>query len=300
MPRTVLIYLDTGRHPSTHLRIQAIDAGVDEILAYGSVTAGEVRELVQGVLFSRKAEELRASAIVIGGPDVLMAEELLVAADAAFLGPVRVSVLLDPRGANSAAAAAVVRLAQDGGLRGRRALVLGGTGPVGIRVAGLLAYAGAEVLLGSRRRDRARDAASRIRARLGVTVEAVEVRDERGAAKALKGVPLLVNAAAPGVTVLSRATWASAPDLQAVVDINATPPPGLDGVSPADDGTMRDGKHVYGALAITRLRAAVQRRCLSRLFERNDLVLDAEEIYDLACSVAVLGPEARPAGEGAP
>ena len=294
MPRTVLVYLDTGHHPSTHLRIQAIDAGVEEIMAYGPVTPADVRDLVQGLLFSRKAEELRASAIAIGGQDVLMAEELLVAADAAFLGPMRVSVLLDPRGANSTAAAAVVRLAQDGGVRGRRVLVLGATGPVGIRVAGLLAYAGAEVLIGSRRRDRAREAASRIRARLGVEAGAVEVRDDRGAAKVLKGIPLLINTAAPGVTVLRRETWATAPDLEAVVDINTTPPPGLDGVSPADDGNQRDGKRAYGALAIARLRTAVQRRCLARLFERNDLVLDAEEIYDLARSVAVLGAEGQP------
>jgi hypothetical protein len=298
MPRNVLIYLDTGPHPSTQLRIQAIDAGLDEVLAYGSVRPAEVRELVHGVLFSRKADELRASAIAIGGADVLTAEEILVATDAAFLGPLRVSVLLDPRGANTIAAATVVRLVQDSSVRDRRVLILGATGPIGIRIAGLLAYAGAEVLIGSRRRDHARDAASRIRARLGVDVGAVEVRDGRSAAKALAGVPLLVNTAAAGATVLRREVWANAPDLEAVMDVNATPPQGIEGVSAADDGNQRDGKRVYGALTIARLRTDVQRRCLTRLFERNDLVLDAEEIYDLARSVAVLGPEPQPVEGG--
>jgi methylenetetrahydrofolate/methylenetetrahydromethanopterin dehydrogenase (NADP+) len=294
MPKRILIHLDTDRHPGVYLRVLALDAGVDEVLAYGAVTPRDVRDLVQGVLFSRREEELRSSAIAISGADVVAAEEILQEVDAAFLGPLRVSVLLDPRGANTTAAAAVVRLAQDGGVRGRRALVLGGTGPVGVRMAGLLAQAGAEVILSSRRRDRARDAAARIRARLGREVGAVEIRDDRAVGKALTGVHLLINAVAPGVQMVRRATWANAPDLLAVVDVNAVPPPGVEGVSPADDGNAREGRRCYGALAIGRLKTAVQRRCLTRLFERNDLLLDAEEIFDLARSVTLLGVEAAP------
>lgn len=298
--KQVLVHLDTDRHPGVYLRVLAIDAGIEHVLAYGSVTADDVRDLVHGVLFSRHEAALRASAIAISGADVVTAEEMLHAADAAMLGPLRVSLLLDPRGANTTAAATVVQLAQDIGVRGRRALVLGGTGPVGVRLAGLLANAGAEVLLASRRRDRARDAADRVRRRLGVRVEAVEVKDDRGVAKALKGVQVLVNAVAPGIQMVRRPTWANAPDLVAVVDVNAVPPPGIDGVSPADDGNQRDGRRCYGALAIGTLKAAIQRRCLTRLFERNDLVLDAEEIFDLARSVALLGADAQPPAAPSP
>jgi hypothetical protein len=300
MPRRILVHLDTDRHPGVYLRVLALDAGVDEVLAYGAVTPPEVRDLVHGLLFSRRQEELRASAIAISGADVVAAEEIFQAADAAFLGPLRVSVLLDPRGANTTAAAAVVRLAQDGGVRGRRALVLGGTGPVGVRLGGLLARAGAEVILGSRRRDRARDAAGRIRARLGLEVGAIEVRDDRAVSKQLRGVHLLLNAVAPGIQMVRRATWTAAPDLEALVDVNAVPPPGIEGVSPADDGNRREGRRCYGALAIGTLKAAVQRRCLTRLFERNDLLLDAEEIFDLARSVAVLGADAPPPAAPSP
>lgn len=294
MPKTILVHLDTDRHPGVYLRVLALDAGVDEVLAYGGVTPREAPDLVQGILFSRRQEELRASAIAISGADVVTAEELLQVVASAFLGPLRVSVLLDPRGANTTAAAAIVRLAQDGGVRGRRALVLGGAGPVGVRLAGLLAHAGAEVILSSRRRDRARDSAARIRARLGIEVGAVEIKDDRGVAKALRGVHLLVNAVAPGVQMVRRATWAGAPDLEALVDVNAVPPPGIEGVSPADDGNRREGRRCYGALAIGTLKTAVQRRCLTRLFERNDLLLDAEEIFDLARSVSLLGARAAP------
>jgi hypothetical protein len=292
--KRILVHLDTDRHPGVYLRVLAVDADADEVLAYGSVVATDVRDIVHGVLFSRHQQALRSSAIAISGSDVVTAEELLHAADAAFLGPLRVSVLLDPRGANTTAAATVVRLAQDIGLRGRRVLVLGGSGPVGVRLCGLLANAGAEVLLSSRRRDRARDAAGRIQRRLEVKVDAVEIKDARSVAKQLKGVQVLVNAVAPGVQMVSQATWMAAADLVAVVDVNAVPPPGIEGISPADDGNERQGRRCYGALAIGTLKAAIQHRCLTRLFERNDLILDAEEIYDLARSVSVLG-DAAPA-----
>ena len=48
----------------------------------------------------------------------------------------RVSVLLDANGANTTAAAAVRAAGRHLTCRGRPALVLGGTGPVGQRVAG--------------------------------------------------------------------------------------------------------------------------------------------------------------------
>jgi NAD(P)-dependent dehydrogenase (short-subunit alcohol dehydrogenase family) len=64
----------------------------------------------------------------------------------------RVSVMLDANGSNTTAVAAVARMAKVvGDLAGKRAVVTAGTGPVGMRAAGLLAKAGAEVTLTSRR-----------------------------------------------------------------------------------------------------------------------------------------------------
>jgi NADPH:quinone reductase-like Zn-dependent oxidoreductase len=121
------------------------------------------RDLVHGALAARGSAAQRRGD---HGADVVTAEGSSRRPPPPSWG-VAVSVLLDPRGANTTAAAAVVRLAQDGAVRGRRALVLGGAGPVGIRLAGLLAQAGAEVI-SVPRRDRARDAAGRIRAQLGL------------------------------------------------------------------------------------------------------------------------------------
>jgi hypothetical protein len=49
-----------------------------------------------------------------------------------------------------------------------------------------------------------------------------------------------------------------------------------------DDAAERDGVVAFGALGVGRLKMKIHKRCISRIFERNDLVLDAETIADIA------------------
>jgi hypothetical protein len=42
------------------------------------------------------------------------------------------------------------------------------------------------------------------------------------------------------------------------------------------------GKTVFGALGVGGLKMEIHRGCVARLFKQNDLVLDAEEIYEIA------------------
>jgi hypothetical protein len=67
-----------------------------------------------------------------------------------------------------------------------------------------------------------------------------------------------------------------------VADLNAVPPMGVEGVEVQDSAVERDGAVVYGALGVGSLKMRVHKACIARLFERNDLVLDAETIADLA------------------
>ena len=65
-----------------------------------------------------------------------------------FFANYRVSVMFDPNGSNTTAAAAVawlVHAAPGQSLKGKRAVVLAGTGPVGQRAALMLAREGARV-----------------------------------------------------------------------------------------------------------------------------------------------------------
>src|SRR5688572_3265141 len=144
--RKILLHLDSSVSPSVFDRIVAYDAGADEVLSYGGVTADSVRDLVYGAIFTRGPKDLHNTAIFIGGTDMDAGEQMLAAVQKAFFGPLRVSIMLDSNGSNTTAVAAVTKLVQTiGDVRGRRAVVVAGTGPVGTRAAGLLARAGARV-----------------------------------------------------------------------------------------------------------------------------------------------------------
>src|SRR5438045_3892988 len=150
--RKILIQLDTDLHPSVFDRVVAIDAGVEELFSYGGVQPEQVQGLVHGAIFTRGPKDLKATALFIGGSDVAAGERLVEEARRHMLPQfgLRVSILMDANGCNTTAAAAVRAAARHVGLRGVPALVLGGTGPVGQRVARLLARQGAEVRVGSR------------------------------------------------------------------------------------------------------------------------------------------------------
>jgi methylenetetrahydrofolate/methylenetetrahydromethanopterin dehydrogenase (NADP+) len=280
--KRLLLQLDSDRHPSSFDRIVAHDAGVDAVLSYGGVVPEEVTPLVHGCLFTRGVPDLRHTAIWIGGSQVAAGEALTEAVNGAFFGPFRVSIMMDSNGCNTTAAAAVARLASAIALRGARAVILGGTGPVGLRAAVLLAREGAAVTIASRSMVRAQDAGAQVKARFGMTVAAIEAKDHAGLARALEGVQVVLAAGAAGVTLLPRAVWAAHPTLVAMADVNAVPPPGIEGIDPGDKGVEREGKRVFGALAIGGLKMKVHKACVARLFERNDVDLDLEAIWGIA------------------
>ena len=67
-----------------------------------------------------------------------------------------------------------------------------------------------------------------------------------------------------------------------MADLNAVPPLGVEGVEVQDSAAERDGAIVFGALGVGSLKMKIHKACIARLFERNDLVLDAETIADVA------------------
>ena len=290
----LLLQLDSSPLPSVFDQVVAYDAGVERILSYGGVTEGAVRDLVHGLLFTRGPKDLHRSAVWIGGANMAVGERLLAAVQAACFGPFRVSVMLDSNGSNTTAVAAVTKLVAAGGdLRGRRVVITAGTGPVGARAAGLLAAAGADVTITSRHAAEGERIAGATAARFGAldgagegTVRAVVMRDASEAAAVLDGAELMLNAGPAGVELVPRAAWAGRAGLRVVADLNAVPPLGIAGVEPSDAGAVRDGVTTFGALGVGGFKMKVHRACVARLFERNDLVLDAEAIAAVASELA--------------
>jgi hypothetical protein len=268
----LLLQLDSSSQPSVFDRVVALDSGADEVLSYA--------------IFTRSPKHLRHTAIFLGGTDMNAGERLLAAVRAAFLGPLRVSVMLDSNGSNTTAVAAIVKMQHVvGTLEGRRAVVTAGTGPVGVRAAGLLALAGADVTITSRRPGQ-RALAEGIRQRFGGTVREVAMPDASHAAAVLEGAELLLNTGPPGVCLVPSEAWAACPGLRVAADINAVPPLGVEGIDVNDDGVERNGVRMFGALAVGKLKMQIHKACIARLFERNDLVLDAETIADIARDLA--------------
>jgi methylenetetrahydrofolate/methylenetetrahydromethanopterin dehydrogenase (NADP+) len=283
--RKILIQLDSDLHASVFDRVVAIDGGAEEVFSYAGVRPEQVRNLVHGAIFTRGAKDLKATALFIGGSDVAAGEALLAEAIRHMLPKfgLRVSAMLDANGANTTAAAAVRTAARHLALEGAPAVVLGGTGPVGQRVARLLARLGAQVRVGSRQQARAAQICQEIAAKVpGARLEAVATGTPAELAAALAKCTLVIAAGAAGAVLLPRSAHAACPDLQIAIDLNAVPPLGIEGIEAADKGQGRDGIICYGALGVGATKMKVHKAAIARLFERNDQVLDAEEIYKLA------------------
>jgi hypothetical protein len=280
--RKLLLQLDTSPHPSVFDRVVAYDGGADDVMSYGGVTEGAVRDLVHGAIFTRGPKDLHNTAIFVGGTDMSAGERLLAAVRKAFFGPLRVSVMLDSNGSNTTAVAAVAKLQQAAGdVRGLRAVITAGTGPVGVRAAGLLAKAGADVVITSRTSGHAA-VLEQLQTRFGGTASEVTMIDSSQAAGVLENAALLLNTGRTGVCLVPRTAWAGRSGLRAAADLNAVPPSGIEGIEVMDDGVERDGVKVFGALAVGQLKMKIHKACIARLFERNDLVLDAETIAEVA------------------
>jgi threonine dehydrogenase-like Zn-dependent dehydrogenase len=281
--RKLLLQLDSSRLPSVFDQVVAYDAGADAILSYGGVTEGDVRDLIHGCIFTRGPKDLHNTAVWIGGSNMSIGEQLLALAQDALFDPLRVSLMLDSNGSNTTAVAAVVKIEETlGELRGKRALVLAGTGPVGQRAAGLLAKDGAQVTITSRKPEQGDKARQFISARFDVQVDAVTFNDPAQLAELCQGVQILLNSGPAGVQMVSKAAWTSLKSLEVAVDLNAVPPLGIEGVEVGDAGKERHGVTVFGAFGVGNFKTKLHKACVARLFTRNDLVLDAEAIADVA------------------
>jgi methylenetetrahydrofolate/methylenetetrahydromethanopterin dehydrogenase (NADP+) len=284
--KKLLFLFDTDPYASVFDTVVAYDGGADRVAGYANVTPDNVSALVDGTIFTRGGKEKQNTAIFVGGGDMAKGEALLNAVKKKFFGPFRVSVMLDPNGSNTTAAAGVALLAKATKLKGKKAVVLAGTGPVGMRASTLLAQEGAEVSLTSRSKERAENAVKAIEARFDVKVKPVQGADEAARAKDLEGAQIVFAAGAIGIELVKSSHWEGNPTIEAVADANAQPPLGLEGIEATDKGTMRDGKICFGALGIGGLKLKLHRACIGQLFENSDQVLDAEHIYALAKEMA--------------
>jgi hypothetical protein len=280
--KKLLYQFDTDALPSVFDNVVGYDGGADHISSYGGVNAENVGGLVEGAIFTRSPKDKKNTALFVGGSNMQQGEAVLRAIRSKFFAKFRVSIMFDCNGSNTTAAAAVAWLGHGRALTGKRAVVLAGSGPVGQRAALLLAREGANVAITGRKLTGVQTARDAIKARFGIDVEAIEAPTNTDRAAAIKGAHIVLAAGAAGVTLLDAKQWQDHPSLELIADANASPPAGIEGVGLSDRAASSHGKILFGALGFGALKLALHRACIARLFEQNDLVLDAEEIYGIA------------------
>ncbi|HUB63365.1 MAG TPA: NAD(P)-dependent methylenetetrahydromethanopterin dehydrogenase [Methylocella sp.] len=286
MTKKLLFLLDTDPAPSVFDTVVGYDGGADHIIGYGGVTPDNVAALVDGTIYTRGPKEKQYTAIFVGGGSMIAGEALFKAVKKRFFSNFRVSVMLDSNGSNTTAAAGVALLAKAKSLAGKKAIVLAGTGPVGMRAAAMLHMEGAEVAITSRSKQRADAASKAINDRFGFAPAPVEAFDNAARAAAIKGAQVVFAAGAIGIPLLEEKDWRNDPAIELLADCNAQPPLGIGGIEAADKAKERHGKIAIGALGLGGLKLKLHRACVGQLFEGADQVLDAETIYAQAKGLA--------------
>jgi len=279
----ILHMLTPGRQMSPFDINMAADAGYHLLPSYSEVRLEDVAGLTQDAIFSRGPTGVGRTALFIGGRDVMLAADMMDAAQRAMVPPFEVSVMADPSGSFTTAAALVAcverQLLKVHGtdLGGKRVVILGGTGTVG-RIAGVLAHRlGARVALSSHLGiDAARQAAAETDARFGSALEGVSGADPATLRTSIADADVVMACAAAGIQVLSSADRATAAQLLVAADVNAVPPAGIEGVGALDQGKLMARAEAgavslyiptvgIGALAIGNVKYQTQHRLLVRM-----------------------------------
>jgi methylene-tetrahydromethanopterin dehydrogenase len=307
MERPYVLHLFTpGPQASPFDVNMAADAGYQIITPYTSVGVDGVRALTQDAIFSRGPKGVARTGIFIGGRDALLAADMLERAKDAMFKPFVVSVMADPSGAYTTAAAMVAgveaALLRHHGLElsGQSVLVLGGTGPVGRIAAVLAAQAGAVVRIASHSGlDVAQKAARETGACFGVSLQGVSGADRAALRDALAQASVVLACAAAGVQVVSQDDLAFAKALKVAADVNAVSPEGIAGVGVMDDAKPLAGVAGavgIGALAVGNVKYQVQHRLLVSMYQAETaVVLSFAQAFAVAREILAAQATVKPA-----
>ena len=290
--KTVFFFLDTDKYCSPFDILVAIDAFPDSLLfKYENVTGEEAPKIVYDLLFPRGPAGAAHTKIFINGSNFEEVEKVVAATQKAMkTAPWGNSIIVDPRGGYSTAAAAVAKTFGAtkekglGELKGKKVTVLAGTGPVGQTAARIYASEEADVTITSRSLAKGQVVADKINAECGAKrVKVVEVSKPEQTAAAVKDAEIILAAGAGGIQLLTAADLAVATKCKIVADINAIKPLGVEGLGPNDDSIeMKPGVFGIGALAIGKLKIKTEVEMIKQATAAKDGLFDYSIAYTIA------------------
>jgi len=290
--KNILHMVTSTKHTSPFDANMALDAGYDAVLTYSNVALEEVTGLVQDAIFSRPPKVGVRSGMFFGGRSASLALDMLAKAKQALVPPFGISFFADPAGSFTTAAAMVACVEKVLGERKRRTLkglkvaVFGATGVVGFASAVLAALEGSDVtLVGYDGIRRVSDGAKEIKARFAVEVRAADGSDEQKKSAILAESDAAFCAGRAGVLILSSDQIAAAKNLVIVADVNAVPPPGVEGLEMQANGQelTAHGTLGLGPLAIGNIKYKTEFGLFQKMIAAKSPVrLDFRDAFALA------------------
>jgi len=281
--RSIIHMLDPSPHTSPFDINMAVDADFDVVMPYNNVKLEQINALVQDAIFSRGPAGVKLTGIFIGGRDIGLAMAMLEAAKAAMVPPFEVSVLADPSGAYTTAAALVacvekeLKSKHETDLRGCRAIVFGGTGPVGIATGVIASLAGADVsLVDHLSIDTALEVANEYNKLCEANLCGTYASSDADKARLVSNADIVFCTAKAGIQVLNASVLGDAKELKVAGDVNAVPPLGIEGIKrhdfgvPLEHATTSENAVGIGALAVGDVKYNLQHVLLDAIFESED------------------------------
>lgn len=276
--RSILHMFDPMPNNSPFDVNMALDTGFDVLMPYNNVKLESVHGLTQDAIFSRSPAGIKRTSIFIGGRDMGLAMDMMDSAKQAMVPPFEVSVLADPSGAFTTAAALVACVEKElqkkhnKQLKDCKALVFGGTGPVGIATGVIASLAGADTtLVDHMSLDAANDAAKEYNRRCQSTLTGAAAGSAEEKALLIADTDIIFCTAKAGIQVLSTEVLSHAKQLKVAGDVNAVPPAGIAGIGANDSGIPlnTEGATGIGALAVGNVKYQLQHKLLKLTLETD-------------------------------
>jgi methylene-tetrahydromethanopterin dehydrogenase len=273
-PPQLLFFLDTEKIASPFDVCMAYDAGFNAVIPYENVTPEAAKTIVQDAIFSRGPKGANHTCFFVGGKDIIKAEEISEVVKNSMFPPFEASVIIDPGGAYTTAAATVAKVEEalvshKLGSLGRKTCAVFGTGAVGRIIAVLLTKLGCDVTIASLNPKRvhgdeyAAQVAKALHNKYGAAVQGVFAPTPEKKLEILKKTEVIFCAGTRGVRVIEKKLLQKLKLMKVMADINAIPPLGIEGIKLEDN--MREivpGIFAVGGLTIGRLKHKVEEEML--------------------------------------
>jgi methylene-tetrahydromethanopterin dehydrogenase len=270
----LLFYLDTDVKASPFDICMAYDVGYDAVIPYENVTPEDANSIVQDALFSRGPKGVKHTAFLIGGKNAERAEAVFKAAKDAMFPPFKTSIVVDPAGSYTTAAAMVAKAesaisaSKLGELKDKTCAILG-TGAVGQIAAVLLAKMGCNVMIVSLNpkrlngKEHAENIANLLAKDHGVQVQGIFAPTPTSKIEVLKKADVVMCAGIKGIRLIDKDMLNELKHIKVLLDINAVPPFGVEGIELKDDmKEMMPGIFTIGALTVGNLKHKVEKEIL--------------------------------------